>query len=187
MQFIKSKRVDELNEADVPCGTHFCRGHGDFHGRNILVDADCVGKLIDPANIEEAHWAADVARLAVDLIVSGWDVGDESHEWTNMTFWTALCQAFVEDRDYPNIPVDSPNSRVYFALKWLRKNLPKIHEKNFGRTGEAEFRLALAVEFLRAACRQQDLPSPKRVLGLVAACIALRASCAEFKARLAST
>ncbi|MCI0559703.1 MAG: phosphotransferase [Nitrososphaera sp.] len=179
-QFIKAKRIDNCNEEDVRLGTHLCRSHGDLHARNILVDGNGTPFLIDPANICFLHWAADVARLCVDLIVSGWDVGDSSHEWNNMGQWVEVCRALTNGTEL-KVNKDSENAKVWEALKYVSGNMSRIHDKNYGLTGEAEWKLALAVEFLRASYRQQDLPTPKRVLGLMAGCDALRGSCAEFE------
>jgi len=182
IDFIKSKRIDELNEEDIQKGTSYCLSHGDLHGRNILIGKSFKGYLIDPANIERLHWAADIARLSVDLIVSGWDIGDESYQWNKMAEWLDLSQAFIRGQ----IPTDEDeldsNGRIRTALNWLRVNLPAIHAiDNVRLKPEWEFRLALAVEFMRAAYRQQDLPAPKRVLGIISACQALRDTCTAYK------
>lgn len=181
--FIRSKRVDDIDEEMVYLGTSVCTSHGDLHGRNILIDENNRANLIDPANIGSLHWAADLARLMVDLMVSGWDHGDKSHEWNNMNAWLHLSRSLlIGEIAKPSSDDHSSNARVNAALKWLRDNLFEIHKvENQTDKPEWEFRLALAVEFMRASYRQQDLPSPKRVFGLISACEALRAASSSFK------
>jgi hypothetical protein len=181
--FVRSRRLGDIDEERVDFGVSVCTSHGDLHGRNILIDENNHPSLIDPANIDTLHWAADVARLIVDLIVSGWDVGDKSHEWEKLIEWVDLSRsvvrgdigAYVDDGE-------SSNSRIYMALRWLREKLWEIHKvKDNAEKPEWEFKLALAVEFMRAAYRLQDLPSPKRVLGLIAASEALGQAAANLK------
>jgi hypothetical protein len=128
-------------------------------------------RLIDPASIDLLHWALDIARLSVDLLMSAWDAGDESQEWNSFATWQAVSRQFLEGTAH--LVGGTPNSNVAVALNWLRNNLYKICSVD-ATDCEWEFRLAIAIEFLRASYRYQDLPSPKRVLGLVAACDAIR-------------
>jgi CheY-like chemotaxis protein len=176
--FLIDNRIHDLNTAQIKFGFTYCLSHGDFHGRNIVVGPTLRASLIDPANVGELHWAADAARLIVDLVVSAWDYGPEGHEWNHMTEWVEVSRSLLNDEmgDYPG-EKGHPNERVFLALRWLRDNIFQIHKSDKPiPTPEWEFRLALAIEFIRAAYRQQDLPSPKRVLGLIAGCEALRAS-----------
>jgi hypothetical protein len=177
--FIFSGRVDALDGNRFALGTRLCKTHGDLHSRNILVDQNGLPKLIDPANIEQSHWAADIARLIVDLIVTGLDAGTESHKWNKIKEWYEVSQQVIRGEHVPT--KDARNAGVTAALDWLRGNLFGIHSQSaIQPISEWEFKLSLAVEFLRASYRQQDLPSPKRVLGLIAACEALRRSSAAY-------
>jgi CheY-like chemotaxis protein len=182
LKFIRdSKRIAKLDEEDIDLGTSICLNHGDLHCRNILVDENNKPNLVDPANIGNLHWAADIARLMVDLIVSGWDAGDKSHEWNYMKEWVEFSGTIIRgDVKEHSGNSKKPNDRVHAALSWLRMNLSEIHKVEDPKLKpEWEFKAALAVEFMRAACRQ-DLPSPKRVLGLIAACDALREAAATY-------
>jgi CheY-like chemotaxis protein len=185
----EAKKVDSLNGSDIQDGVSICRCHGDLHGRNILIDENDNPSLIDPANIEDLHWASDIARLTVDLIVSGLDAGDLSHEWERMSEWVNLSKAFVSNQIQPFTgDMGHPNARIHVALHWIRENLNEIHAGRDGKQQdkpEWEFRLALAIEFMRATYRRQDLPTPKRVLGLLAACLSLREACKSYKESLA--
>ena len=181
--FLTAKRVDDLNEESIRPGFTYCLSHGDLHGRNILVGTNPTASLIDPANIGELHWAADVARLMVDLVSSAWDHGDHSHEWDHLPEWFKISQSLVRNyfEDYQG-EKGAPNERVHAAIRWLRDNLFEIHKlEDQALKPEWEFRLALAIEFMRAAYRQQDLTSPKRVLGLISACDALREAAASYR------
>jgi hypothetical protein len=178
LRFITSCRVGEMDEADVPLGTRICRNHGDLHGRNIIVSQNGLPKLIDPANIEQGHWAADMARIAADLIVAGIDAGIESHKWNRINAWREIAQS-IAVRQKVAATKAGGNLGVLTALNWITDHLMEIHPQDkFNAVAEWEFTLAIAVEFLRSAYRI-DLPSPKRVLGLLAGHDALLA-CSEL-------
>lgn len=179
-----ARRIGDLNEEEVSRGVRYCRCHGDLHGRNILIlEGRVSSMLVDPANIRQLHWASDVARLCVDLIVSVMDKGMSSFEWEQdrIRHWLLLCDHFIQG-ELTSLREDEADG-VRVALQWVRLNLEKIFGKEILQgLFEAEFRLTLAVEFLRAAYREQDLPGPKRTLGLVAGCLALRAAEKAFVA-----
>jgi CheY-like chemotaxis protein len=187
-RFIGSaKRVCDLDENQFPLGTAVCWSHGDLHGRNILIDELGEPLLIDRANVEEMHWAADLARLVVDIIISGWDGGNDSHEWDKMLDWCELITFFVEGTPLRSQPTSGVNYRVYCALYWLKESLSQIHPSTSALPKrDWEFKLALGVEFMRASYRVLELPSPKRVLGLYGACVALRAAEKAFQATVPS-
>jgi hypothetical protein len=181
--FLTARRIVDVDEESVRRGVTYCLSHGDLHSRNVVVGKSRTASLIDPANVGVLHWAADIARLVVDLIVSAWDYGDKSHEWNSMTEWVELSKSVVrgEIDNYAGL-AGHPNERVHTAVKWLRENLFEIHGVDDPeRKPEWEFRLALAVEFMRAAYRHQDLTSPKRALGLISACEALRETAAAYR------
>lgn len=176
--YLTSNRIGQLDkERFKHKETSLCWSHGDLHGRNILVSASDKVNLIDPANISPMHWASDIARLSVDLMVSGLDHGAESYQWRKMKDWCDFSSKFIEGEPLQLAPHNDSNPNLCVALNWIRNNLDKIYatDDHFVKP-EWEFRLALAVEFLRSTYRIQDLPAPKRVLGLLAACQALAAT-----------
>lgn len=172
-EFISSVAVSGLNEERILRGSSYCFSHGDLHGRNVLVSSTRRAFLIDPANIGNLPWPVDIARLSVDMIVSAWDAGKSSHEWGKMPEWLDISTSFIRD-ELRGLSGGAPQSNinVHSALSWLRANMRDIHTID-DTNPEWQFRLALAIEFMRASYRI-DLPSPKRVLGLVSACAALR-------------
>jgi hypothetical protein len=140
--------------------------HGDLHGGNVLVlqgrhPRPCV---IDLAAYGWQHWALDVARLVVDIVMHCLDPSPESHFWDRWSFWRAVLLAassfeLAED--------DAKNRAALAALRWVgaRRSelLPLMTDKR-----RWEWHVALAEQLLRSACQHQ-LPTPKRVLGLVGA------------------
>lgn len=147
--------------------------HGDFHGRNLLVERDADNnriRIIDLANMGENLWPTDIARLCVDLAVSGWDAGWRSYEWNRLSSWSNVIGALLGEAE----PDDSGNKGVASALRWLRANALKIHgieDDDIKRW--SEYYLCVAVELLRASYRTLDLTAPKRALGLIGAARAL--------------
>ena len=182
--FLVSARVCQLDKEDFrKKGTFYCWSHGDLHGRNILVSKSGSAFLIDPANIGVMHWASDVARLSVDLIVSGLDAGVKSHEWDNFEKWCNIIFWFTSDDYSKPKGIRKSNLAICRALSWIKDKLRDIHsiKEDQQVKPDWEFRLALGVEFMRSSYRYQELPTPKRVLGLLASCIALRETSAAYK------
>jgi hypothetical protein len=181
--------VGELHERMVPLGVSIVWSHGDLHAGNILIDAERRAQLIDPSVIDsggevqmpQMHWACDIARLTVDLVVSGWDAGATSYEWNAMRCWCELSTSLIRNEPFAGLSEGDPNRNVYVAARWLRSHLDSIHDTSRFAKPTWEFLLAVAIEFLRASYRRQELPPPKRVLGLLAGCQALRAAEAAFK------
>jgi len=180
-------RVGDIGDEQISSmpryqNTLYCRNHGDLHCGNILVNQNDQPRLIDPANIKEQPWMADIARFCADLIGSGLDSGASSYEWERIGSWINACTAFIEGS---SVDVEAfggkGNDRVITALNWIRNELPEIQPHYKTEAQEWQFRLGLAVEFLRAGYRRESLTGPKRTLGLIAACIALRSSCEAFK------
>jgi len=186
--YLNYTRVGKVEEKDIRTSAVYCLSHGDLHGKNILVSKRGYKvKLIDPANCSPQHWASDLARFCIDQIMSLWDdlpYFDENnfdatnaHEWQNFTQWRNLVHAFVTwqplDRFIPQPPT-SPNLGVIAVLQWCHKNLKTLHGDLVGDIPPGwQFQLALAVELMRSASLE-DLPTPKRVLGLVCAYDTLR-------------
>jgi len=176
----------------------YCINHGDLHGRNILVArSGSWNRLIDPSECGTHHWAADLARFCVDLFVHSWDNithhgatdpnATNAYEWQHFGEWRALTDAFVSGRSLDSVlppPAEPPNLGVYTALEWCRTHLHDIHADRIDTSNPPgwEFQLALAAEFMRAGYRIH-VPTPKNVLGLVAAHDALL-RCAERLSRV---
>jgi len=153
-----------------------CQSHGDLHAKNIMIAENGYRFVfIDPDHSDLAFWANDVARLMVDVFVNGIDYQkDAEHKWEHFNQWRKTAAQVVQ---FSTITLDEvlaghePNHRIVEAMTWFQENLGNI----FGNIADKrwEFQLALAMEFLRAGYREQ-LPTPKRVLGLVAGHDALR-------------
>jgi hypothetical protein len=161
--------------------TLYCRNHGDLHNGNILVNQNDQPRLIDPANIKEQPWMADLARFCVDLISSGLDRKAPSYGWDRLENWLDACSSFIIGSPIvATVFGGKDNEGVITALNWIREMLPEIQPLYKSENLEWQFRLGLAVEFLRAGYRRESQTGPKRTLGLLAACIALRSSCEAF-------
>ena len=192
VNFLRDPKSLELDvQETVDRKPWYCWSHGDLHGRNILIRPDDQRFwLMDPADSGELHWSADLARLMVDLVVTSWDKGYISHTWDNFPTWRKLARGLVAWK--PTIyaageQTQAPNLGVAKTLDWFVENLLAIHggDRVENPLPGMPFRLALAVEFMRAAYRK-NLPTPKRVLGLVAAHDALIA-CKESRPRVSQT
>jgi CheY-like chemotaxis protein len=180
-----AKRVGNLDEEAVAKGTDVVHSHGDLHGGNILVDETGRAHLIDPANVKAMHWACDVARLIADLVVSGWDAETASYEWDPIEPWCKLALCLIRNEAFGDVPTEGSNARVYVAAAWIRSHLEEIYDCKNHPKPIWEFMLAVAIEFLRASYRRQELPPPKRVLGLLVGCEALRQAETAFRATTA--
>lgn len=180
--------IGDISQYDLKRKPIYCLSHGDLHGRNILVTKSGARFwLIDPAHCGEWHWATDLARLMVDLIMSSWDKGPLAHTWEKFDQWRNLAVGMVNWEPTINAvgkSTTSPNIGVAATLDWIQENIYQIHHDRVGTPAPGgEFQLALAVEFMRSAYRI-DLPTPKRVLGLVAAHDALLICEETFKREL---
>jgi Ser/Thr protein kinase RdoA (MazF antagonist) len=140
--------------------------HGDLHGGNVLVlrarhPRPCV---IDLAAYRHQHWALDVARLTVDIVMHCLDPSAESHFWDRWPLWRHV---LIATSTFEAIADDSENPAAVNALRWVAGHrselLPLMTDQ-----GRWEWHVALAEQLLRSACRHR-LPTPKRVLGLVGA------------------
>lgn len=172
--FIRSRRILGIDEEDVSKGAYFVWSHGDLHAQNIVVGSDERALLIDPANIAALPWPCDMARLTVDLIVRWLDSGEGSFEWSNMERWIRICKATIGGRDPEECDVNEENEGVVFAVGSIRRFvLERLAERDLEAANWWEFVLALGVEFMRAGYRKCELSAPKRVLGLLGACLAL--------------
>lgn len=168
---------------DAHLSSYSSLAHGDLHSGNILVNRSGSLRLVDAGSICELPWPADVARLVVDLIVTCWDFGADSHDWVGLVEWISLIEEFLTGSELSG-KYGEKNSSVCSVLAWIRINLAKLHPEVFGSQAEYEFRLAVAIELIRSSYRRQDLSAPKRVLGLVGFCIAMRSSNGYFDENL---
>lgn len=150
--------------------------HGDLHARNILADRNKRLYLVDAGSVGELAWPADISRLFVDLFISIWDEGSPSHEWELLPDWVRISKVLLSGKELDNEQIARKNRPVLTALNWIRGNLSEMHPDVFDEQSAFEFSFAVAIEFLRASYRRMDLPSPKRVLGLLAFFVALERS-----------
>lgn len=160
----------------LPLGSSTAISHGDLHGRNVVVGEPQPAILIDPANMVALHPAADWSRLTVDVLLTGFAVREDSHDWGALEEWRQAVGGFVAGETLPERLLP-PGSTA--AADWLRSHAEAV----FAPLGEQapaewELRLALAVELLRAIPRAEILPAPVRVLALLASVDALGAAAA---------
>ena len=173
--FLHTGRFVNVDSTLPPKGSLEVWSHGDLHGRNLIVDRGERLWMVDAANVEPLPWSADISRLIVDICLTCLDPGPDSHEWDSIGRWLTAARNILE-----GTPVGSEEP-VVVVLDWLSgeiKNLVLAAKEAAG--DEWQLRLNLAIEFLRASYRQQDTPSPKRVLALLAGCLGLRYAAAAF-------
>jgi hypothetical protein len=155
--------------------------HGDLHTRNVLHVNDGRLLLIDPANIDDLHWATDIVRLLADLLVASWDCGEAAYEWHHLERWLEIARCVA--RRQPILHETDSAPAVVAAMEWLVANLSRIYRVGIPlRTWE--FTVMFAIELLRAAYRRAELPPPKRVFALIAATATLRVAEEEILAAL---
>lgn len=165
--YLRTGIIDGRDQNDFPSGTNRVRSHGDLHGRNVLVDEAGRAVIIDPASIDRLHWAADWARLTVDLFVSGFGLGVTSHVWVHQQAWrAAMVRLATNDgtMDLAQIPAS-----VAFAVAQLRNSQVFFDEVHEGLYVEWEAQLAFCAELLRCVYRIGELPTPIRLASLAAA------------------
>lgn len=179
-EYLRNGGVASRRRHDAHLSCLFSLAHGDLHSRNILVDRNGVLRLVDGGSICELPWPADIARFVVDLIVYSLDAGADSHNWERLSFWISVIENLVEGR---SLGV-SASSGVISSLEWIRGNISRLHPEVFNLQSEYEFRLAVAIELLRSSYRSRDLSGPKRFLGLLGFCLALRSAKSYFEANL---
>lgn len=175
-RFVEEARFEGSEATHLPVSVLFTRSHGDLHSENILVDQRSRPWLIDPGDIDILPWPSDIARLAVDLIVAGLDGDHSTHEWDGLQRWLTLAIRYIARQPLGTSDTDAPNQCVHTTLEWLRDHVHFIHDLHDQDEAEGQFRLGLAIEFLRASYRVSELPTPKRVLALLAGDIALSGS-----------
>ena len=164
--FVRSGQIADVVVDDRYGTLETVPQHGDLHGGNVLVlqgqhPRPCV---IDLAAYGWQHWALDVARLVVDIVMHCLDPSPESHFWDRWSFWRAV---LLRTSSFELAVDDEENAATLVALQWVGAQRSELLPL---MTGERrwEWHVALAEQLLRSACRHQ-LPTPKRVLGLVGA------------------
>jgi len=147
-------------------GIFTCICHGDLHTNNILISPYNNPHLIDPARRDRWHWATDVARLAVDILVNVWDSGPKAYEWSSVAGWRGAVIDWLRGAT----PVGAgDNPLAWSALEWLRDSYQRYFTGMTTSTlPDWELRLAYATDFL-ALAGYHEIPPPKRAFALVAA------------------
>ena len=163
--------------------------HGDLHASNILIASSGPRdrlkhrpKVIDYANISMLPWPLDIVRTLVDLAVSGIDDGVEGHEWTSLKGWQRIIDVLTlspKPSGDGRVP-EGKRSAPWVAVRWMCANIFNIVGVEDMPQARAEYLLALGIELMRTSYRKEELPPPKRALGLIAAAIALATSEAQF-------
>ena len=165
--FTRDGRLDGVAASETPRDLLLFLGHGDLHGGNILVSTSHVSPmLVDLSRWGPNHWAGDVARLAVDLLMWGLDSGVESFFWNRFPVWREAAQLVggLEPLRNDNLPSDEP---AVAALNWIVTHklelLPPFadHERIW------EWHLALAEQLARRTY-DKELPPAKRTLAVLA-------------------
>lgn len=158
--------------------------HGDFHGRNVLVQTSVHRpklRIIDLASMRRYFWATDAVRLVVDLALSGWDHGPRSYDWANINTWNEMLDLLLgTELGATASSIPPANRSLQFALSWLHDNCFANHAVAQSDRLKGEYLLALAVELMRAAYRKLDLPAPKRAFALIAAAKAIEEAEKKF-------
>jgi len=173
--FVVDGRLGTTERRQVSQPTYEVFSHGDLHAANILVYP---GKrpapvIIDMNRFQRAHWASDIARLAVDLLLRSVDPGAESMFFSGFQTWRMLATQ-LGDRDTlgPAVTQEGGTASALVALNWLVGNLsaycPMFSDKASSSEYAWEWHAALAVFLLRATYHI-DVTAPKRALALVAA------------------
>jgi Ser/Thr protein kinase RdoA (MazF antagonist) len=159
----------------APHQTYICYQHGDLHAGNVLI---VTGRrnwplLIDTSHFGVAHWARDLASLAVDLLMHSVDAGTESMLFTGFGTWRALArQLGAGEPELTAVTATPATSAALAALSWLAGNLhrvtPALQPVLAGSPHRWEWHLALAYSLLRSTYHS-DIPHAKRALAFAAA------------------
>lgn len=167
--FVREARIGEVAGTDTPDDLVLVTAHGDLHGANILVSADDPPRplVIDLAAFGNHHWAADPARLMVDIVLRSLDHTVESYFWRRLPHWRTLMQN-AADFESAQIDDDADNQGVIAALRWLGEQRAQLVPELESNTRWWEWHVALTEQLLRGAY-QPDLPPAKRTFALIAA------------------
>jgi hypothetical protein len=174
--FVKDQRLPNgASPLDVSRETYFCYQHGDLHAGNVLVLSGRHERplLIDTSHCGPAHWATDLARLAVDLVMRSVDAGTESMLFTGFKTWRQLAAQFGAGETSLTAQTGAPATLAALtALSWLAANLDRVTPAMRPSIGQSSYRwewhLALAMSLLRST-NHVDIPHAKRTLAFAAA------------------
>lgn len=173
-EFVLDGRLPGVSPRSLPRHTFHTYAHGDLHGGNALVyeGRHATPTLIDPSMFGMAHWAADPARFAVDLIMRSVDAGAESMFFAGFATWRSIVTRFSAGDRIDAAVTSAPGTvAAVSALNWLAANLrrvcPVLTEDEGSARSRWEWHVALARQLLWATC-QENLPPPKRALAMVA-------------------
>jgi hypothetical protein len=156
------------------------------HAGNVLVSTGAHNRplLIDTSHCDTAHWATDMACLAVDLLMRSVDSGTESMLFTGFGTWRELAAQFgVGEPDLRAVTTNPATTAALVALSWLATNLHRVTPVMQPSLAQSKYRwewhLALARSLLRITWHS-DIPHAKRALALVAAHDQLTAAAAAI-------
>lgn len=173
--FTTEGRINGLLHRELPPVRLVTHVHGDLHGGNILLyqGRHPVPALIDFSDFGEAHWASDIARLIVDLVMRVIDAGADSMFFAGFSTWRTLMSAVGRlSPDLYAMSDDASTSAALAGLRWLAVNTralcpPLTSDEGFA-AHRWEWHTALCV-FLLRSIYHYELTGPKRALALVAA------------------
>jgi hypothetical protein len=174
--FVTNRRLPgAIDQRDISPETYICYQHGDLHAGNVLVSAGAHYRplLIDTSHCDTAHWATDLACLAVDLLMRSVDAGTESMLFTGFGTWRELATQFgAGEPDLRAVTTNPATTAALAALSWLATNLHRVTPVMEPGLAQSKYRwewhLALARSLLRTTWHS-DIPHAKRALALVAA------------------
>jgi CheY-like chemotaxis protein len=187
--FVTERRLPGgIPQQDIPPETYVCYQHGDLHAGNVLVSTGLRNRplLIDTSHCGTAHWATDLARLAVDLLMRCVDAGTESMLFTGFGTWRRLATRFgAGEPELSAVTATPATSAALAALSWLPANLHRVTPVMEPSLTQSRYRwewhMALARNLLRSTY-YNDIPHAKRALALVAAHDQLTAAAAAISA-----
>jgi CheY-like chemotaxis protein len=185
--FVTQRRLPGgVDQRDISPETYVCYQHGDLHAGNVLVSTGAHNRplLIDTSHCDTAHWATDMACLAVDLLMRSVDSGTESMLFTGFGTWRELAAQFgVGEPDLRAVTTNPATTAALVALSWLATNLHRVTPVMQPSLAQSKYRwewhLALARSLLRITWHS-DIPHAKRALALVAAHDQLTAAAAAI-------
>jgi hypothetical protein len=187
--FVTERRLPNgISPRDISHETYVCYQHGDLHAGNVLVFAGRHDRplLIDTSHCDTAHWATDLACLAVDLLMRSVDAGTESMLFTGFQTWRKLAARFGDGGSDLTAQTQTPaTSAALTALSWLATNLHRVTPTMRPSLSQSahrwEWHLAFARSLLRSTSHP-DIPHAKRALAFAAAHDQLKAAAAAMSA-----
>ena len=171
---------------DISHDTYICYQHGDLHAGNVLVSTGRYNRplLIDTSHCGMAHWATDLACLAVDLLMRSVDAGTESMLFTGFSTWRELAVRFGDGESDLTAQTRTPaTSAALAALSWLGANLHRVTPVMQPSFTESQYRWEWHMALVRSLLRctyHADIPHAKRALAFVAAYDQLTAAAAAI-------